>query len=236
MNWCFWTVVLEKTLESPLDCKEIKPVNPKGNQSWIFIGRTDAEAEAPILGPPDAKNWLIGKDPDARKDWRQQEKGMTEDKMVGWHPWLRLSDARLPCLPPTPGACSNLCPLCQWCHPTIPSSVVPFSPCPQSFPASGSFPMSQLFTSGGQSIGVSDSASILLVNIKDWFPVLPGQGSQPHVKGKVSSEPGFLFLMPSLTSPLTVRVQLIRSLASTREEQKENPPVGSSAFSPTFSD
>ena len=84
-NWCFWTVVLEKTLESPLDCKEIKPVNPKGNQSWIFIGRTDTEAEAPILWPPDAKNWLIWKDPDARKDWGQEEKGTTEDEVVGWH-------------------------------------------------------------------------------------------------------------------------------------------------------
>ena len=84
-NWCFWTVVLEKTLESPLDCKEIQPVNPKGNQSWIFIGRTDAKAEAPILWPPDTKNWLIGKNPDAGKDWRQEEKGMTEDEMVGWH-------------------------------------------------------------------------------------------------------------------------------------------------------
>ena len=84
----FWTVVLEKTLESPLDCNEIKPVNPKENQSWIFIGRTDAEAETPILWPPDAKNWLIRKDPDAGKDWRQEEKGTTEDKMVGWHHWL----------------------------------------------------------------------------------------------------------------------------------------------------
>ena len=87
-NLCFWTVVLEKTLESPLDCKEIKPVNLKGNQSWIFIGRTDAKAEAPILWPPDMKNWLTGKDPDAGKDWRQEEKGMTEDEMVGWHHWL----------------------------------------------------------------------------------------------------------------------------------------------------
>ena len=84
-NWCFWTVVLEKTLESPLDSKEIQPVNPKGNQPWIFIERTDAEVETPILWPPDAKNWLIGKDPDAGKDWRQEEKGMTEDVMVGWH-------------------------------------------------------------------------------------------------------------------------------------------------------
>ena len=84
-NRCFWTVVLEKTLESPLDCKEIKPVNPKGNQSWIIIGKTDAESEAPILWPLDAKNRLTGKDPDASKDWRWEEKGMTEDDMVGWH-------------------------------------------------------------------------------------------------------------------------------------------------------
>ena len=81
-NWCFWTVVLEKTLESPLDCKEIQPVHPKGSQSWIFTGRIDAEAETPILCPPDAKNWLIWKDPVAGKDWRQEEKGMTEDEMV----------------------------------------------------------------------------------------------------------------------------------------------------------
>ena len=87
-NWYFWTVVLEKTLESPLDCKEIKPVNPKGNQSWIFIGRTDAEAETPILWPPDAKNWLIRKDWMFMKDWRQEKKRMTEDEMVGWHHWL----------------------------------------------------------------------------------------------------------------------------------------------------
>ena len=84
-NWCFWTVVLEKTPKSPLDCKEIQPVNPKGNQSWILIGRTDAEAETPILWLPDAKNWLNGKDPDAGQDRRQKEKGTTEDEMVGWH-------------------------------------------------------------------------------------------------------------------------------------------------------
>ena len=87
-NWYFWTVVLVKTLESPLDCKEIQPVNPKGNQSWIFTERTDAEAETPMLWPPDAKNWLNGKDPDAGKDWRQEEKGTTEVEMVGWHRWL----------------------------------------------------------------------------------------------------------------------------------------------------
>ena len=84
-NWCFWTVVLEKTLESPLDCKEIQLVHPKGNQSWIFIGRTDAEAETPILWPPNAKNWLIGKDHDVGRDWRQEEKGTTEDEMAGCH-------------------------------------------------------------------------------------------------------------------------------------------------------
>ena len=86
-NWCFWTVVLEKTLESPLDCKEIKLINPKGNQSWIFIGRTDAEAETPILWPPDAKNWLIWKDPDAGKDWRQEEKRMRWVASPTHHRW-----------------------------------------------------------------------------------------------------------------------------------------------------
>ena len=84
-NWCFWTVVLEKTLESPLDCKEIQPVHPKGNQSWMLIGRTDVKVEVPIFWPPDAKSWLIWKDPDDGKDWRQEEKGMTENEMVRWH-------------------------------------------------------------------------------------------------------------------------------------------------------
>ena len=108
-NWCFWTVVLEKTLESPLDCKEIQPSHPKGNQSWIFIGRT--EAETPILWPPDAKNLLIGKDPDAEKDWRQEEKGITEDKMVGWPHWHEFEEA--------PGAgdgWGSLACCCPWGH------------------------------------------------------------------------------------------------------------------------
>ena len=87
-NWCFWTVVLEKALESPLDCKGIKPVHSKGNQCWIFIRSTDAEAETPILRPPDVKNWLIGKDSGAGKNWSQKEKGTTEDEIVGWHHWL----------------------------------------------------------------------------------------------------------------------------------------------------
>ena len=84
-NWCFWTVVLEKTPESPLDCKEMQPVHPKGDQSWVFFGRTDVEAETPILWPPHMKSWLIRKDPNAGKDWGQEEKGMTEDEMAGWH-------------------------------------------------------------------------------------------------------------------------------------------------------
>ena len=87
-NRCSWAMVLEKTLESLLDCKEIQPVHPKGDQIWVFIGRTDAEAEAPILWPPDGKSWFIGKDPDAGKDWEQEEKGTTEDEMAGWHHWL----------------------------------------------------------------------------------------------------------------------------------------------------
>ena len=87
-NWCFWTVVLEKTLESPLDYKKIQPVHPKGNQSWILFGRTDAESEAPIIWSPDMKNWLFRKGPNAERDWRQEEKGTTEDEMFGWHHWL----------------------------------------------------------------------------------------------------------------------------------------------------
>ena len=196
--WCFWTVVLEKTLESPLDCKEIQPVNPKGYQSWIFIGRTDAEAETPILWPPDMKNWLIWKDPDAGKDWKREEKGMIEDEMVWWHPllnalevspwsWRTFQFSRsivsnlcdpmdcsmpgFPCPSPTPGVYSNSCPSIRWCHPSISSSVVPFSSCLQSFPASQSFPMSQFFISGGQSIGVSALTSALPMNIQDWFPL-----------------------------------------------------------------
>ena len=87
-NWCIWTVVLEKTLESPLDCKEIQPIHCKGDQSWVFIGRTDAKAETPALWSPHVKSWLIGKDPEVGRDWGQEEKGMTEDEMAGWHHWL----------------------------------------------------------------------------------------------------------------------------------------------------
>ena len=87
-NWCFWTVVLEKTLESPLDCKEIQPVHSEGDQSWDFFGRNDAKAETLVLWPPHATSWLIGKDSDAGRDWGQEEKGMTEDEMAGWHHWL----------------------------------------------------------------------------------------------------------------------------------------------------
>ena len=87
-NWCFWTVVLEKTLESPLDYKEIQPVHSKGDQSWVFFGRNDAKAETPVLWPPHVKGWLIGKDSDVGRDWGQEEKGMTEDETAGWHHWL----------------------------------------------------------------------------------------------------------------------------------------------------
>ena len=87
-NWCFWTLVLEKTLESPSDCKEIQPVHSKGDQSWVFFGRNAAKAETPVLWPPRVKSWLIGKDPDARRDCRQEEQGMTEDEMAGWYHWL----------------------------------------------------------------------------------------------------------------------------------------------------
>ena len=87
-NWCFWTVMLEKTLESPLDCKEIQPVHPEGDQSWVYLGRTDVEAETPVLWPPDVRSWLIWKDSDAGKDSGQEEKWTTEDEMVGWHHWL----------------------------------------------------------------------------------------------------------------------------------------------------
>ena len=87
-NWCFWTVVLEKTLESPLDCKEIQQIHSKGDQPWDFFGRNDAKAETPVLWPPDVKSWLIGKDSDAGRDWAQEEEGMTEDEMAGWHHWL----------------------------------------------------------------------------------------------------------------------------------------------------
>ena len=87
-NWCFWTVVLEKTPESPLDCKETQPVHPEGDKSWVFIGGTDVEAETPILWPPHSKSWLIGEDPDAGRDWGQEEKGMTEVELAGWHNWL----------------------------------------------------------------------------------------------------------------------------------------------------
>ena len=113
-NWCFSTVVLEKTLASPLDCKEIQPVNPKGDQSWLCIRRIDAESEAPVLWSPDTKNWLIGKDPDAGKDWRQEEKGMMEDEMVGWH--HRLYGYEFEQAPGVGEGQGSLACCSQWCH------------------------------------------------------------------------------------------------------------------------
>ena len=142
-NWCFWTVVLEKTLESSLDCKEIQPVHPKGDQSWVFIGRTDAEAETPILWPPHAKSWLIGKDSDPGRDWGQEEKGTTEDEMAGWHHWLDGCESEW-----TPGVGDG--------QGGLGRSLLLLPPIP---PASESFPMSQLFAWGGQSTGASALAS-----------------------------------------------------------------------------
>ena len=170
---------------SPLDCKEIQSVHPRGDQSWVFSGRTDAEAETPVLWPPHAKSWLVGKDPDAGRDlgvggegddrgwdgwmasptwwawvwvssgswWWTGRPGMLRfmgSQRVG-HNWAtELTDwMRPPCPSQTPGVYSNPCPSSRWCHPAISSSVIPFSPCPQSLPASESFPISLLFTWGG---------------------------------------------------------------------------------------
>ena len=159
-NWCFWTVVLEKTLESSLDCKKIQPVNPKGNQHLIFIGRTYAEAEGSIIWSPDEKSQLIGKDPDAGKDWRPGGEGdgwMTSPTQctssLTW--WTQV----------WPSSKS------WWLHPTILSFATPFSSCPQSFPATGSFPMSWLFTLGDQSIGALASALVFPMNSQCWFPL-----------------------------------------------------------------
>ena len=144
-NWCFWTVVLEKTLESHLGFKEIQPVHPKGNQSWIVIGRTDAEAETPILWPPNVKNWLIGKDPDVRKDWRQEEKGMTEDEMVGWHHWFYGHEFE-----PTPRGSKGQ------------GSLVCCSPWG---------PKSQTWLSNWTRILMLPNESVLPMTIQDWFPL-----------------------------------------------------------------
>ena len=231
-NWCFWTVLLEKTLESPLGCKEIQPVHPKGNQSWVFIWRTDAEAETPILWPPDVKNWLIwktlmlGKIEGRRKrGWQRMRQldGITNSMNIRldelrelvmdgrpgmlWliglqrvrHDWATelnwtilfknqslqiscsvVSDSLWPHglqqsrpLHPSPisRAYSNSCTSNRYCHPAISSSIVPFSSCLQSLPAPGSFQMSHTCASGGQSIEVSASASVLSMNTQDLFPL-----------------------------------------------------------------
>ena len=185
-NWCFRTMVLENTLESPLDCKEFKPVNPKGNHPWIHIWRADVDGEAPILWHPDSESWLIEKYPENGKDRRQKEKAVAEHEMVDSiidsvqfscsvvSDSLRpheLQHVRSPYPSPNPGVHPNPCPTSWWCHPTISFSVVPFSSCPQSFPASGSFQTSELFASDGQSIRVSASAWVLPMNTQDWSPL-----------------------------------------------------------------
>ena len=154
-NKCFWTVVLEKTLEIPLDHKEMQAVHPKGNQSWIFIERT--EAETLILWPPDVKNWLIGKDPDAGIDWKQEEKGR---QRMRWLDGITNSRGLLKLMSFESMMSSNHLILC-----------LPFSSRLLSLPASGSFQMSQLFASGGRSIGVLASTSVLPMNNQDWFPL-----------------------------------------------------------------
>ena len=196
--------VAGEDFKNPLDCKEIKPVNPKGNQPWIFTGRTDAEAEAPILWPLYVKSSHIGKtlmlektlessldskvikpvNPKGNQFEYSLEGLMLKLKLQYFgHLWVKsLSRVQLFATPWTVArqaslsitkseACSISCALSRWCHPTISSSVIPFSSCLQSFPASGSFLMNQLFTSGGQSIGASALASVLPMNIQGWFPL-----------------------------------------------------------------
>ena len=162
-----------------------QPVHSKGDQSWVFFGRTDVEAETQIFWPPDKKTWLIWKDvehrlPGGNCKLKQQHDTTIHQFSSVLFSLSVMSDSlwphepqhtRPPCPSPTPGVHPNPCPLSRWCHPTISSSVDPFSSCPQSFPASGSFPMSLFFTSGGQSIGVSASASVLPMNTQDWFPL-----------------------------------------------------------------
>ena len=169
-KWCFWTLVLEKTLESPLDSKEIQPVHPKGNQSWIFIGRTDVKAETPIIWPPDGKNWLIGKDLDAGKDGRQEEKRATEDEMVDSINGDEFEQTQGDSEGQGSLACRS-----PWGRKELDTTegrnkwyLIPLS---FSLFQYQSFPVSQLFTSGGQSIGASASASALPMSIQDLFPL-----------------------------------------------------------------
>ena len=151
--------MLEKTLECPLDCKETQPVHSKGDQSWVFFARNDAETETPVFWPPDVTEWLNSSFGSFLLliSSVQFSRSVMSDSLQPHES----QHARLPCLSPTPRVHSDLCPSSQWCHPAISSSVIPFSSCPQPLPAPESFPMSQLFTWGGQSTGVSALASFL---------------------------------------------------------------------------
>ena len=179
-NWCFWAVVLGKTLESHLDCVEVKPVHPKWNQSRIFIGCWSWNSNTLATWCKELTHWKRpwcwerlkagGKGEPEKLDYIssvQFSRSVMSDSLRPHEP----QGARLPCPSPAPRVYTNSCPLSWWCHPTISSSVIPFSFCLQSFPASGSFQIRQFFASGGQSIGVSASASVLSMNIQDWSPL-----------------------------------------------------------------
>ena len=207
INWRFWTVVVEKTLESPLDCKKIKPVNPKGNQPWTFIGRTDAEGRR-------------------RRGWQRTKwlDGITNYIMDMSQQPHGLQHPRFPCPSLSPVACSNSCPSSRWCLPTISSSVVPFSSCPQLFPASQCFLVSQFFSSGGN-IWASTSASILPMNMQDWLPLgltglisLQSKGLSTVFSSTTVQKHTFFGAQPSLWSNSHIHTWLLeKTIALTTE-------------------
>ena len=175
-NWCFWEkVVLEKTLENPSDTKEIQPANPKINQSWIFIGRTDAEAEALILWSPDAKNWLTGKDPDAGKDWRQEEKGATEDEMVGWH--HRLNGHEFEQAPGVDDGQGSLVCCSPWGHKELDTTGrLNWTELKLNYPYEDTWPISDIWKQKSQHRNVTDG--VIISSDRRWMHV----GSTPELQ------------------------------------------------------